>query len=225
MTAEQKINGVNDGWAGIRVPYEYVQKYFNARNADYTTGEYTVNDKRGGMFYIKGRQESMNDALYVFLNGWTCLKFNNIPHDMTNDEFLATAASKAYSDIDFPMIRLGEIYLIYAEACMNLGQANTALPKLKELTDRAGVSAPSSVTADYLLEERARELMWEGHRRTDLIRYGKFTTPSFLWTYKGGTFTGQGFDDYMKIFAIPSSELASNPELHQNPGYGNATDK
>lgn len=58
-----------------------------------------------------------------------------------------------------------------------------------------------------------------------LIRYGKFTTPSFLWTYKGGTFTGQGFDDYMKIFAIPSSELASNPELHQNPGYGNATDK
>ena len=55
--------------------------------------------------------------------------------------------------------------------------------------------------------------------------YGKFTTPSFLWTYKGGTFTGQGFDDYMKIFAIPSSELASNPELHQNPGYGNATDK
>ena len=225
VTAEQKINGVNNGWAGIRVPYEYVQKYFNARNADYTTGEYTVNDKRGGMFYIKGRQESMNDALYVFLNGWTCLKFNNIPHNMTNDEFLATAASKAYSDIDFPMIRLGEIYLIYAEACMNLGQANTALPKLKELTDRAGVSAPSSVTADYLLEERARELMWEGHRRTDLIRYGKFTTPSFLWTYKGGTFTGQGFDDYMKIFAIPSSELASNPELHQNPGYGNATDK
>ena len=177
------------------------------------------------MFYIKGRQESMNDALYVFLNGWTCLKFNNIPHNMTNDEFLATAASKAYSDIDFPMIRLGEIYLIYAEACMNLGQANTALPKLQELSNRAGVSAPSSVTADYLLEERARELMWEGHRRTDLIRYGKFTTPSFLWPYKGGTFTGQGFDDYMKIFAIPSSELASNPELHQNPGYGNATDK
>lgn len=225
VTAEQKINGVNNGWAGIRVPYEYVQKYFNARNADYTTGEYTVSDKRGGMFYIKGRQESMNDALYVFLNGWTCLKFNNIPHNMTNDEFLATAASKAYSDIDFPMIRLGEIYLIYAEACMNLGQANTALPKLQELSNRAGVSAPSSVTADYLLEERARELMWEGHRRTDLIRYGKFTTPSFLWTYKGGTFTGQGFDDYMKIFAIPSSELASNPELHQNPGYGNATDK
>lgn len=220
VSSTQMINGVNNGWGGIRVPYEYVEKYFNVRNADYSAGTYDVNDKRGEMFYIKGRSESMENALYVFLNGWSCLKFNNIPHDMDNDSFLATAASKAYSDIDFPMIRLGEIYLIYAEACMNLGQANTALPKLQELSSRAGVQAPTSITADYLLEERARELMWEGHRRTDLIRYGKFTSSSFLWTYKGGSFSGQGFDDYMKIFAIPASELAANPELHQNPGYG-----
>lgn len=222
VTDTQKINGVNNGWAGVRVPYDYVQKYFNVRNADYTTGTYTVNDKRGEMFYIQGRQESMNDALYVFLNGWTCIKFNNIPHDMTHDEFLATAATKAYSDIDFPMIRLGEIYLIYAEACMYLGQGNTARPKLQELATRAGTSLPSEVTADWLLEERARELMWEGHRRTDLIRHGKFTASSFPWTYKGGTFTGQGFNDYMTIFAIPASELASNPELYQNPGYAKA---
>lgn len=223
VSSTQMINGVNNGWGGIRVPYEYVEKYFNVRNADYTTGTYDVNDKRGEVFYIKGRSESMEDALYVFLNGWSCLKFNNIPHDMDNDSFLATAASKAYADIDFPMIRLGEIYLIYAEACMNLGQANTALPKLQELGSRAGVQAPTSITTDFLLEERARELMWEGHRRTDLIRYGKFTSSSFLWTYKGGSFSGQGFDDYMKIFAIPASELAANPELHQNPGYGTSS--
>lgn len=223
VSSTQMINGVNNGWGGIRVPYEYVEKYFNVRNADYTTGTYDVNDKRGEVFYIKGRSESMEDALYVFLNGWSCLKFNNIPHDMNNDSFLATAASKAYADIDFPMIRLGEIYLIYAEACMNLGQANTALPKLQELGSRAGVQAPTSITTDFLLEERARELMWEGHRRTDLIRYGKFTSSSFLWTYKGGSFSGQGFDDYMKIFAIPASELAANPELHQNLGYGTSS--
>ena len=220
VSSTQMINGVNNGWGGIRVPYEYVEKYFNVRNADYAAGTYDVNDKRGEMFYIKGRSESMENALYVFLNGWSFLKFNNIPHDMDNDSFLETAASKAYADIDFPMIRLGEIYLIYAEACMNLGQANTAMPKLRELSERAGVQAPTSITADYLLEERARELMWEGHRRTDLIRYGKFTSSSFLWTYKGGSFSGQGFDDHMKIFAIPASELAANPELHQNPGYG-----
>ena len=222
VSATEMINGVNNGWGGIRVPYEYVEKYFDVRNPDYTTGTYDVRDKRGEMFYIKGRKESMDGALYVFLNGWSCLKFNNIPHDEDNDSYIETSAIKAYSDIDYPMIRLGEIYLIYAEACMELGQANTAMPKLKELAERAGVSAPTSITQDWLLEERARELMWEGHRRTDLIRYGKFTSSSFLWTYKGGTFSGQGFDDHMKIFAIPASELASNPELHQNPGYGAA---
>lgn len=223
VSSTQMINGVNNGWGGIRVPYEYVEKYFNVRNADYSAGTYDVNDKRGRMFYIKGRSESMDGALYVFLNGWSCLKFNNIPHNMDQDSYLATAASKAYSDIDFPMIRLGEIYLIYAEACMNLGQANTALPKVQDLAARAGVTAPTSITQEWLIEERARELMWEGHRRTDLIRYGKFTSSSFLWTYKGGSFSGQGFDDHMKIFAIPASELASNPELHQNPGYGAGT--
>lgn len=223
VSSTQMINGVNDGWGGIRVPYEYVEKYFNVRNADYSAGTYDVNDKRGRMFYIKGRSESMDGALYVFLNGWSCLKFNNIPHNMDQDSYLATAASKAYSDIDFPMIRLGEIYLIYAEACMNLGQANTALPKVQDLAARAGVTAPTSITQEWLIEERARELMWEGHRRTDLIRYGKFTSSLFLWTYKGGSFSGQGFDDHMKIFAIPASELASNPELHQNPGYGAGT--
>lgn len=223
VSSTQMINGVNNGWGGIRVPYEYVEKYFNVRNADYSAGTYDVNDKRGRMFYIKGRSESMDGALYVFLNGWSYLKFNNIPHNMDQDSYLETAASKAYSDIDFPMIRLGEIYLIYAEACMNLGQANTALPKVQELAARAGVTAPTSITQEWLIEERARELMWEGHRRTDLIRYGKFTSSSFLWTYKGGSFSGQGFDDHMKIFAIPASELASNPELHQNPGYGAGT--
>lgn len=223
VSSTQMINGVNNGWGGIRVPYEYVEKYFNVRNADYSAGTYDVNDKRGRMFYIKGRSESMDGALYVFLNGWSCLKFNNIPHNMDQDSYLATAASKAYSDIDFPMIRLGEIYLIYAEACMNLGQANTALPKVQDLAARAGVTAPTSITQEWLIEERARELMWEGHRRTDLIRYGKFTSSSFLWTYKGGSFSGQGFDDHMKIFAIPAFELASNPELHQNPGYGAGT--
>lgn len=223
VSSTQMINGVNNGWGGIRVPYEYVEKYFNVRNADYSAGTYDVNDKRGRMFYIKGRSESMDGALYVFLNGWSCLKFNNIPHNMDQDSYLATAASKAYSDIDFPMIRLGEIYLIYAEACMNLGQANTALPKVQDLAARAGVTAPTSITQEWLIEERARELMWEGHRRTDLIRYNKFTSSSFLWTYKGGSFSGQGFDDHMKIFAIPASELASNPELHQNPGYGAGT--
>lgn len=217
-------NGVNNGWGGIRVPFEEISKYWNISGQDYTTGEYTVanGDVRGEVFYIKGRQESFNDALYVFLNGWSCLKFNNIPHDMTDADYAETAVSKAYSDIDFPMIRLGEIYLIYIEACMNLGQLNTAMPYVEALAERAGLTttpSASDINEDWLVKERFRELLWEGHRRTDLIRLGKFNSSSFLWTYKGGNYTGQGFDEHLNIFAIPATELAANPELHQNPGY------
>ena len=217
-------NGVNNGWGGIRVPFEEISKNWNISGQDYTTGEYTVanGDVRGEVFYIKGRQESFNDALYVFLNGWSCLKFNNIPHDMTDADYAETAVSKAYSDIDFPMIRLGEIYLIYIEACMNLGQLNTAMPYVEALAERAGLTttpSASDINEDWLVKERFRELLWEGHRRTDLIRLGKFNSSSFLWTYKGGNYTGQGFDEHLNIFAIPATELAANPELHQNPGY------
>ena len=216
-------NGVNNGWGGIRVPYEELSKYWTMSAPDYTTGEYTVanGDVRGSLFYIKGRSESLNGALYVFLNGWSCLKFNNIPHDVTEADYLTTAQTKAYSDIDFPMIRLGEIYLIYIEACMNLGQINTAMPYVQALARRAGVSAPASseIDEDWLVEERFRELLWEGHRRTDLIRLGLFNSSNFLWAWKGGNYNGQGFDEHLNIFAIPATELAANPELHQNPGY------
>ena len=177
-------NGVNAGWAGIRVPYEELSKYFEIEELskyfeisgqNYSDGTYTVDngDERAQVFYINGREESMEDALYVFLNGWSCLKFNNVPHDQTSSEFASTAQTKAYSDIDYPMIRLGEIYLIYAEACLHTnGNASEAMPYIQKLCTRAGVSAPSSITQDWLVAERFRELLWEGHRRTDLIPHG-----------------------------------------------------
>ena len=219
VTDSEHLNGVNGGWGGMRVPFDYVQKYYGVSNPDYATGKYDVTDKRGKVFYIKGRTETIED-LASFLQGWTCFKFNNIPHDMTADEFNETAKIKGYSDIDYPMIRLAEIYLIYAEACMHLGNTTAAMPYVRQITDRAGIAAPKEITQDWLVAERARELLWEGHRRTDLIRYGLFNSDTFLWPWKGGAMVGQGFDSHLNIFAIPASELSSNPELHQNPGYG-----
>ncbi len=220
VTDESRPNGQRNGWAGLRVPYEYVARYFGVRGQNYDTGAYEVADKRGEMFYIKGRSESMDGALYSFMNGWSCLKFNNIPHDRTESEFLAEAATKGFADVDFPMIRLGEIYLIYAEACMNLGDVSPALPFVAELADRAGVAAPAGIDRDFLVAERARELMWEGHRRTDLIRYGLYNTGDYLWPYKGGdSFAGQAFPAYRNIFPIPPTELSVNKNLVQNDGY------
>jgi hypothetical protein len=162
----------------------------------------------------------MDGALYSFMNGWSSLKFNNIPHDTTDGAYLATSATLNFSNVDFPMIRLAEIYLIYAEACMNIGQPAAALPKLAELSARAGIPAPPQVTQDYLVAERARELMWEAHRRTDLIRYGLYASDAYIWPYKGGdSYAGQSFPDYKTIFPLPPTELAVNTDLIQNPGY------
>lgn len=220
ITEASRPNGQRNGWAGLRVPYEFVSTYFNVSGQDYQTGAYEVADKRGEVFYIKGRTESMDGALYNFMNGWSCLKFNNIPFGQTNESFLPQSALKTFSDVDFPMIRLGEIYLIYAEACMNTGAEALALPKLRELSSRAGVEPPQQITRDFLVAERARELMWEAHRRTDLIRYGLYHTDTYLWPYKGGdSFKGQAFPEYKCLFSIPPTELATNDKLVQNPGY------
>ena len=220
ITDESRPNGQRNGWAGLRVPYEFVSRYFDVIGQDYLTGAYDVADKRGEVFYIKGRQESMENALYSFMNGWSCLKFNNIPFGQTNESYLPQSALKSFADVDFPMIRLGEIYLIYAEACMHLGAEGMALPKLRELSSRAGVEPPQQISQEFLVAERARELMWEAHRRTDLIRYGLFHTDAYRWPYKGGdSYAGQSFPEYKCIFPIPPTELATNDKLVQNPGY------
>ena len=211
------ITGINGGWAGNRVPYEYVQKFFtDVKNPDYVEGTYDWTDKRASYFFIKGRAESMQDNLNTFLNGWSCIKFNNVPHDKDAVDYASIAATKNFSDIDWPLIRLGEIHLIYAEACMHAG--GNASAQIKALADRAGVAAPKTIDEDFLMAERARELMWEAHRRTDLIRYGKWIS-GYNWTYKGGNFGGQDLPEHFVLFPVPSTELATNLDLQQNPGY------
>ena len=220
ITDSSRPNGQVNGWAGLRVPYEFVSLYYGVSGQNYQTGDYEVADKRGEIFYIKGRSESMDGALYNFMNGWTCLKFNNIPSNQTNQSYLPESATMSNSNVDFPMIRLAEIYLIYAEVCMNLGVPEEALPYMQALATRAGVAPPSEITPDFLLAERARELLWEAHRRTDLIRFGVYHTDAYLWPYKGGdTYAGSAFPAYKCIFPIPPTELATNKALVQNPGY------
>ena len=218
--------GINGGWAGNRVPYEYIQKFFtDVKNPDYKAAwtvdnpGYEYKDKRAGYFFIQNRSESMQDALNIFTNGWSCIKFNNVPHNIENPiDYKNTAVLKTFSDIDWPLIRLGEIHLIYAEACMHAG--GDASTQLAQLASRAGVAAvkQADVTNDWLMEERARELMWEGHRRTDLIRYKKWIS-GYNWTYKGGTFAGKDLPSHFNVFPIPSSELSTNLDLEQNTGY------
>jgi hypothetical protein len=221
--------GVANGWAGIRMPYEYARDYFGvsvpeseyAKDGTYK-GQYNYSDKRAANFWIKGHIQEMTD-LSEFSQGWSFYKFNNIPHDLTPEQFRETAATygtaSAKASIDFPMIRLAEIYLTYAEACLNLNQNALALPYLNQLRDRAGLPHIDSYDKNYLIKERAVELSWEAFRRTDLIRWDLFNSPTFLWKWKGGSYEGQGFPDYKLVFDFPSSELVSNSNLTHKPGY------
>ena len=128
------------------------------------------------------------------------------------------------SSTDMPVFRLAEMYLNYAEADARLNggtvKDSKALGYVKELRDRAGVPMPTTISLDWLLDERAREFMWEGHRRVDLIRFGKFTDVNYPWTLKGGILNGKiAIPSYRTIFPIIQSDLSSNSNLIQNEGY------
>jgi hypothetical protein len=81
------------------------------------------------------------------------------------------------------------------------------------------VAQSDVLSLDFILDERARELYWEGHRRTDLIRHNKFTEDTYKWPWKGGVKNGTGVPGFRKLYPIPDSEIASNPNIKQNEGY------
>ncbi|HIZ27482.1 RagB/SusD family nutrient uptake outer membrane protein [Barnesiella viscericola] len=206
-------------WNGYHIPNEYVEANFEMKNVSWGgTGigyDREGSDKRA--FFCNTGCEKEFD-LKVAETGWRCWKFNSM--DSQNQLHL----DNNFSSADFPVIRLAEMYLIYAEAQARLDNGVTtdakALGYIKQLRDRAGLSTPASIDLDFILKERACELMMEGHRRTDLIRYGYFTSMSFPWPYKGGVPTGAvEIPAYRTIFPLLDNDVAENSNLTQNPGY------
>ena len=112
---------------------------------------------------------------------------------------------------DFPIYRYTDVLMMKAEALwrMNPGDAD-ALGLINEVRARAGVSDFTELTADNLLAERGREFFVECHRRSDLIRFGVFTSD---WWEKSSP------GEYVELFPIPRAQIDANPNLNQNPGY------
>ena len=130
-----------------------------------------------------------------------------------------------FPDTDFPMFRLADAYLMYAEAVVRGGggSESTAVDYINELRERAFNNdsnniSTSDLTLNFLLEERARELYWEAHRRTDLIRFGQFSDGG-VWPFKGGVPQGTTTESFRDLMPIPASDLGVNTNLTQNPGY------
>ena len=86
---------------------------------------------------------------------------------------------------------------------------------------RAGLDnlTGSQYSLDELLDERGRELYWEGWRRSDLIRFNKFTSGEYNWAWKGNVKEGTSVDSKYVLMPIPANEINSNNKLVQNPGY------
>ena len=222
--------GVGNGWLGLHIHEQFINTHFAPENVTWgEDGSFTMKDQRGANAFHTARrtQGDFAELQNTFSQGWGCWKFNNIPHNETGLEFWErTGSPDKQTNIDYPLIRLGEIHLIYAEACVRLGQGATAQAKVNELAARAGVEYENYPTSwndeamKWFREERARELFWEGHRRTDLIRYNSYCEDSYLWPFKGGDAkTGKAFPEYKKLFAIPVSQLLANPELKNPVGY------
>ncbi|MES2431419.1 MAG: RagB/SusD family nutrient uptake outer membrane protein [Bacteroidota bacterium] len=196
------------GWLGNRA----------TKNLPLAFGDYSgLNDKRA--IFGDGTLDVADPI--AFDNGLKVNKFTNLSSTGTTPP----SQNGTLCSTDFPLFRLAEMYLIYAEAVVRNGSGGTmskALEYMNLLRSRAyenNTNGFTTLTLDNILNERQREMYWENCRRTDLIRFGKFTSSTYLWSWKGGVKDGKGVADTRNLFPIPSADILSNPNLKQNTGY------
>lgn len=133
------------------------------------------------------------------------------------------ASTAKFPDTDLPLIRLADVYLMYAEAALRGGgDKSLGLQYVNFVRARAGVPAwtTAEYTLDNILDERARELYWENVRRTDLVRFNKFID-GYTWSWKNNSPAGTSLFPYMNVFPIPADVIATygKSNYQQNEGY------
>lgn len=184
----------------------------------YSLEKYSTDGR--ALFFTDGQELEVSD-ITKFKEGYAVVKFKNISSTGTPGKDLT------HSDTDFPMFRYADAYLMYAEAVVRGGTGGSTANALSYVNairtraygDTGGNITAGELTLNFLLDELSREFYWEAHRRTDLIRFGKFTGSASIWPWKGGIAAGRATDTKFNIFPIPSSDVVANPNLKQNTGY------
>lgn len=197
--------GLDASWSGNRAPKELSTAFDAAKDNRF-------------LFWTADRVQDIND-IKSFTQGFSVVKFSNLKS--TETSYPNPTSAPRFANTDFPMFRLADVYLMYVEALLRKGDASSDIATyFNKIRARAGIStlSQSQITLDVVLSERMRELYWEGHRRTDLIRFGKYIS-GYNWTFKGGVRAGTDINPRNVLFPIPTLELGANPNLKQNPGY------
>lgn len=194
------------GWGLLRVTSALVDKFPNKDNRD--------------QFYTDGQNLEIK-SFASFTDGYAVTKFKNIT---LAGGPAPSGGNAGFVDTDFPVFRLADAYLMYAESVVRGGVGGSlsqALTYVNAIRQRAYGDASGNITSVeltspyFILDERAREFYWEGHRRTDLVRYGVFTGDTYLWPWKGNVNVGAGTEAFRNLFPIPAAELAANPSMKQ----------
>lgn len=199
------------GWGGaLRVRKQFVQKW---------DAPGLVNDARNTI--ISGNRSVEITDIADRDEGYIVAKYSNISSTGV------AGPSTTFVNTDFPLFRLADAYLMYAEATLRGGNGSMAqaLDYVNDLRERANNGTPggniamNDLTLDFILDERSRELYWEGHRRQDLIRFNRYTGGAYNWAWKGNAANGIPIANSFKVFPLHVLTLASNPNLTQNAGY------
>ena len=191
--------GISSGWGGLTVTKQVAERYAEG-------------DARAMFFTDYGTE--IVDIFTFTSGGYKSVKFRNIK---SNGE---AGQTTGFVDTDFPLFRVADAHLMLAE-CAARGKADNSkgLASLNAVRERAGLDKVTSFTAQDVLDERSRELLWEGSRRTDLVRFGQFTTDAYLWEYKGSAKDGQAVAEHRNLFPLPPADVNANSNLKQNAGY------
>ncbi len=199
-------NGLTQKWEGL-VLRKQMGDFFNL---DYSQSLYTKAESQQAsgdercLILSNNYQPDMTE----FYSALKCLKYTNLRSDGTSP------THTEHADTDFPLLRLAEAYLIWAEAdARQNGGTCTQQGKdyFNELRKRAKAAEPSAVKLSDICDEWAREFYLEGQRRPQLVRFGRYGGTIYQWEGKG-----QPVRDLMPI---PSAVLAEHAQYSQNAGY------
>jgi len=235
--------GIEAEWHALRTSPTLIDKFLKPLNMDRTTAEEKIfdeyempdvlNDDRAifcsyGMTTPKKRNFNLSGDAQIggedyFYNSWAGLKFTGV-YSIASLPKLSPRRSKDWADTDIPMLRLAEAYMIQAEALFRMGNKSGALSIINnEIRDRANAAPLLDLDEETLLDEWSREFWFEGRRRMDLIRFGRFFGPQadmnhYHWEGRMGKPDGQAFfvsgtPEYMNWFPIPDEDKGSNPNF------------